>query len=114
MITNLAESPYMNLLECLLLQQRIDEVASDYVENNTTAADAKAEVKKYQQAIFDGAAVLNMTENQRAKVREWIEEQKTLVAFAHLCFSETIDTAVWDFESWFTEWEKQTFGIYLG
>lgn len=106
-----ATESYMPLLEYLLMYWRIQEVANDYVFGNTTAVDATAEVEKYTEAISDGTAVLNMTEKQRAKVRKWIKQERQVAEVNIHFYAPNVNTAVFEFESWFTKYENQHFGL---
>lgn len=103
----IATESYMFALSYLLMQWRIEEVANDLVEENTTAADATAEIRQYQQTVLDGTAALNMTPKQREGVRERIKT--TAIDNVLKCGNPGV--ALVHFESWFNEWEKQTFGI---
>lgn len=107
----IATESYMPLLQHLLLYWRIKEVANDYVFGNTTAKDATAEVKKYAEAISDGTAAPNMTEKQRTKVRNWIRQERQVAEVNIHFYAPNVNTAVFEFESWFDAYEKQHFGL---
>jgi hypothetical protein len=97
---------YAAILNNLLMRWRIEEIANDIVGGIAETGDAIAEIEAYRQMVEDGTAVLNMTKEQRLRVYEWSGD----IAVQNVMNGKScVGNAA--FESWFSNWEKQTFGI---